>query len=105
MRLQFWPKNYFYGNAVQHTGKFDLKFKVQSRQLCGSHVDSHYCAALFRYVKSFAVKYRDYTVIVCMDDTNQICIGETCYPTCCCQQKKTKLWLAKMLSFQQVIMT
>ena len=76
VRLQFWPKNAFYKNVVQYTAKFDLKFKVQSRQLDGSHVDGDYCAALLRYVKSFAVKYRENSCMICMDDKNHIAVGE-----------------------------
>ena len=98
VRLQFWPKNAFYKNAVQYTGKFDLKFKVQSRQLDGNHVDGHYCAALFRYLKSFAVKYRDNAVMICMDDKNHIAIGEPGTPLAAVNRGK-KVVVSKNVQF------
>ena len=39
LRLQFWPRNPYSTAALRHTGRFDLKFGVQVRQLRHSHPD------------------------------------------------------------------
>ena len=59
LRLQFWPKNFTNKSALQFTGKLDVKFMIQPRQ---RHEDSHYCAAMFRYLKEFSILYRDYSL-------------------------------------------
>lgn len=43
LRLQFWPKNPTTKTALQFTGKLDVKFMVQARQLRKWHTDAHYC--------------------------------------------------------------
>ena len=48
--LQFWPKTPGAKSSIQYTGKFRMKFMVQQRQWRKSHVDSHYAAAIFRYI-------------------------------------------------------
>lgn len=58
LRLQFWPKNPSNKTALQYTGKLEVKFTIQLRQLRKNHEDSHYCAAIFRYLKEFAVRFR-----------------------------------------------
>lgn len=40
-RLQFWPTNPYIKSAIYFTGKFNVKYMVQSRQLRSRHVDSH----------------------------------------------------------------
>ena len=62
LRLQFWPKNFTNKSALQFTGKLDVKFMIQPCQLRQRHEDSHYCAAMFRYLKEFSILYRDYSL-------------------------------------------
>jgi|GEM_PF-6742638 len=57
IRLQFLPKNPFAHAATQYTGKFKVKYKVQTRVLRKEHPDGHYCAAIFRYLREFAIKF------------------------------------------------
>ena len=45
-----------------------------------SHPDQHYCATLFRYQRELAVKFRDVSSFVCLDDKHRIKIGEPGYP-------------------------
>ena len=40
IRLQFWLSNPYANVAVRHTGRFNLKFKVQSRLLHAAHEES-----------------------------------------------------------------
>jgi hypothetical protein len=76
IRLQFWPGNATTNVASKYTGRFKIKYQVQSRQLSKFHVDAHYCAALFRYMRLFAIKFRNYCSLICADDKHKIPIGE-----------------------------
>ncbi|KAI8487989.1 hypothetical protein Bbelb_344370 [Branchiostoma belcheri] len=64
---------------------------VQSRQLNHDHVDAHYAAAIFKYLKSFAVKFREYTALVFMDDKHGIKVGEPGYPVAAVGRGKSVL--------------
>ena len=59
VRFQFWPRNQFTETAKHYNCRFDVRYKIQCRQLRKSHVDSRYCAVLFRYLKEMAVKFRE----------------------------------------------
>ena len=43
-------------------------------------MDSHYCAALFRYMREYAITYKDLASFICLDDKHQIKCGEPGYP-------------------------
>ena len=49
---------------------------VQQRQLRHSHVDSHYAACIFRYMREYAIICRDFCHFICLDDKHQIKVGE-----------------------------
>ena len=53
---------------------------VQARQFWKSHPDEHYAAALFRYMREFAVKFKTVTEMVCLDDKHRMKVGEPGYP-------------------------
>ncbi|KAI8517529.1 hypothetical protein Bbelb_035460 [Branchiostoma belcheri] len=89
--LQFWPKNPFVDRAIRYTGRLNVKYMVQSRQLNHDHVDAHYAAAIFKYLKSFAVKFREYTALVFMDDKHGIKVGEPGYPVAAVDRGKSVL--------------
>ncbi|XP_078340082.1 uncharacterized protein LOC111130598 [Crassostrea virginica] len=80
LRFQFAPKNATSYSSLQYTGKLDVKFQVQSRQLRKDHIDMHYASAAFRYLKEFAVKFREFTTFVCMDDKHHCKVGEPNHP-------------------------
>ena len=80
IRYQFWPKNPYSTSALHYTGRFSIKFGVQSRQLRKSHADAHYVNSLLQYVKAFCVKYRDFTLYVSADDKAIVPIGEPDLP-------------------------
>jgi hypothetical protein len=54
-----------------------IKHAVQKRLF---RPDEHYCAALFRYQRELAVKYRDLSSFICIDDKHRIKVGEPGYP-------------------------
>ena len=58
--LQFWPHNPYSSSALRHTGRIELKFGVQVRQLHKDHVDSHYVSVLLQYLKEFSVQQKDF---------------------------------------------
>lgn len=80
LRLQFAPKCASTYASLQFTGKLQVKFQVQSRQLRKTHEDTHYASAIFRYLKEFCIKFRDFTVFVCMDDKHHCKVGEPGHP-------------------------
>ena len=76
VRFQFWPKNRFSEVAKHYNCRFDVKYKVQSRQLRKTHIDSRYCAVLLRYLKEIAVKFRSSAALFFLDDKSKIPIGK-----------------------------
>jgi hypothetical protein len=50
------PKHPLYVASLHYTGKANIKKKVQLRTLRAHHVDSHYCAALKKYIKHMGVR-------------------------------------------------
>ena len=79
IRLQFWPSNVYTEQALRYTGRFNVKFGVQIRQLRKDHPDRHYVSALLKYARSFAVQYRNSTLLVSVDDKCIVPVGE---PSC-----------------------
>lgn len=78
--IQFQPRNPYLKSAIHFTGSFNLKFKVQSRQLNTDHQDAHYAAAIFRYLIEFCVRFKDNIALVFVDDKASIPIGEPGVP-------------------------
>ena len=75
IRLQFWPKNKSI-KSLQNTGRFQVKYMVQQRQLRHSHIDSHYAACVFRYIREYAIICRDFCNFICLDDKHRVKVGE-----------------------------
>ena len=53
---------------------------VQARQFRKSHEDAHYAAAVFRYQRELAVRFRTHSLFLCMDDKHRIKVGELKHP-------------------------
>uniref|UniRef100_A0A1X7SJS1 Uncharacterized protein n=1 Tax=Amphimedon queenslandica TaxID=400682 RepID=A0A1X7SJS1_AMPQE len=53
---------------------------IQKRQFRKTHPDSHFCAAVFRYMRDYAIKFRDISVFACIDDKHFIKVGEPGFP-------------------------
>ena len=66
--------------AYQYTGRFQIKFQVQRRQLRCTHVDSKYAYIQIRYLKEFASKFRKNVAFICADDKALIPVGEPDQP-------------------------
>ncbi len=65
---------------MHHTGRLNVKFKVQQRQWRHSHVDAHYAAACFRYMREYAIMVKEYCAFICLDDKHKIKVGEPNFP-------------------------
>lgn len=72
----FVPRNAHTKAAKLYTSKIPLQFKVQTRQLRLSHVDEHYCSAMFKYARQYAVKYGEHVMFLCVDDKSTGDFGE-----------------------------
>ena len=53
---------------------------VQKRQFRKSHIDEHYCAAIFRYLREYALKLQDECLFICLDDKHRLKVGEPGFP-------------------------
>ncbi|CAB5180640.1 unnamed protein product [Rhizophagus irregularis] len=98
LRLQFWPKNPTWLSSLQFTGRLPLKFMVQTRQLRANHQDAHYASALFRYEKEFAVKFREITNMIFLDDKHRCKVGEPGFPVAAIERGK-KVVVSKDTTF------
>lgn len=88
LRLQFWPKNPTNRSALQYTGKLDVKFMIQLRQLRKDHQDSHFCAAIFRYLKEFSIQFREHCSLFFLDDKHRCKVGEPGLPVAAVERGK-----------------
>lgn len=91
IRAQFWPRNPFRRTAAQYTGRLQIKYMVQSRQLHADHVDGHYAAAIFKYVKQFAIMFRGHVTMAFLDDKHNIKVGEPGFPVAAVDRGKEVL--------------
>ena len=80
VRLQFCPRNPRAKVASQYTSQFNVKMMIQKRQFRHDHIDAHYCAALFRYMREFAIRFRHLAIFASLDDKHRIKVGEPNYP-------------------------
>ena len=64
---------------------------VQARQFRKTHVDEHYTAALFRYIREFAVRFRSCCRLVCLDDKHRMNIGEPGFPVAAAERGRRVL--------------
>ena len=80
VQLNFCPRNPNTHVAKLYTGRLKAKHMIQKRQFRKFHPDSHYCAAIFRYMRDFALRYRSISMFVCLDDKHRCQVGEPGFP-------------------------
>lgn len=68
-----------------------MKYMVQARQFRKDHEDMHYAAAIFRYEREYAVKFKEWSLFVCMDDKHRIKVGEPNYPVAAAERGRRVL--------------
>ena len=76
VRLQFSSINPYTNIAVKYTGRFEIKYTLQRRQMRADHPDSKYAHINYTYLKEFAVKFKNNTTLAYMDDKATVPIGE-----------------------------
>ena len=76
LRLQFWLTDLYTSRAIHHTGRFNIKFRIQSRVVRAEHPDSKYAAVQYKYLKHFAVKFKEHSLMICLDDKANVPVGE-----------------------------
>lgn len=74
--FSFVPKNTHNNVSKLYKSKVPLRMSIQTRQLRASHMDDHFCAAMFKYMREYSVLYRDETTFVCLDDKSKLDFGE-----------------------------
>lgn len=53
---------------------------VQKRQFRKSHMDEHYCAAIFRYLREYALQFRSESLLICLNDKHRIKCDKPGFP-------------------------
>lgn len=76
VRLQFTPRNPYTHTALQFTSRLKVQYKIQRRQIRASHPDAHYCNAVLKYLKEFAVSRKNDVCLLFCDDKAKIPYGE-----------------------------
>ena len=77
---QFSAPNPFSEQDTRYTGRLNVRFMIQARQLRHDHADVHYAAAVFHYQRELAIKFRDVAAMACIDDKHQIKVRERDHP-------------------------
>ena len=80
VKYNFCPRNPRSKSTKHYTGRLNVKRHIQKRLYRKEHPDSHYCAALYRYLREFAVMYRDIAHFISIDDKHRIKVGEPGFP-------------------------
>ena len=50
-KFQIWPKSDFLKTSMTYTGRFQVKYLVQQKNLRKHSPDENYCAAIFKYLR------------------------------------------------------
>ena len=78
--LQFQPMQCH--RALNYTGRLNVRYCLQARQLRSTHNDNHYCLAfhywlaVLRMQRKMAIALRDHSTFVCLDDKAKVPVGE-----------------------------
>ena len=77
--------------AEQYTGRLEVKRMVQQQQWRKQHIDAHYCACIFRYLRECALLLRDFCVFACVDDKHRVKVGEPSCPVAAAERGRQVL--------------
>ena len=90
-KFQFWPKDMYAQTAFNYTGRLKIRYMVQKRSISKARDDDHYCAAIYRYLREFSIRFQDNCAMVSTDDKNKIKVGKPNYPISAVTQGKQVL--------------
>ena len=88
IKYNFLPRNPHSRAAIRYQGRLQAKHMVQKRQFRKSHIDAHYCSALFIYLREYSICLRDISRFVCIDDKHRIKVGEPGFPIAAVERGK-----------------
>ena len=79
IHLQFLPSRKNSKIAERYTGRLNVKRMVQQRQWRKNHIDSHYGACIFRYLRECALMLNKFATLVCVDNKHRVKILPVAY--------------------------
>ena len=79
-KFQFWPEDKRTHTALNYTGHFKIKYMMQKHMMCKQYGDEHYCAYIYKYLRSMTVELCDISSFICTNDKHKVPIGEPRYP-------------------------
>lgn len=85
IKLNVYPSNPYRKSAIQYTGEFQVKHAVQHRLLRVQHKDADFAFNQYTILKSFAIRWRDHSYFLCLDDNAIFSCGVTWGTSWCCQ--------------------
>ena len=91
LRLQFVPAHKAYRTASKYTGQLEVRKMVQQRQWRKDHIDSHYAACIFRYLREYCLLVKDHALFICVDDKHIIKVGEPQAPVAAAERGRQVL--------------
>ena len=80
VRLQFYPRNHRTKTAELYHKRLPVKMMVQKRKFRKLHIDEHYCAAIFRYLREYVLLFKHQSLLICLDDKHRLKVGEPNFP-------------------------
>ena len=80
VRLSFWPCNPYLHSSISYSADFKVKRAVQQRMVKVRHDDANYAFNYAFYMKNVAVKFKEYSVFISVDDKAVIPVGEPNIP-------------------------
>ena len=78
--LQFWSCSRIAANILHCTGRFKVKRMIQTRLFRKNYPDTHYCNALYKFMKKRAIKHRTDSTFCSADAKCKVYIGEPDFP-------------------------
>ena len=75
--FQFFPTNPHSHVSNKHTGRLEIKLKMQACILRAHHVDKAYCWKMWGMLREFVLVNRDFTSLQSSDDKKSIPVGNT----------------------------
>ena len=91
LRLQFVPAHKAYRTASKYTGQLEVRKMVQQRQWRKDHIDSHYAACIFRYLREYCLLVKDHALFICVDDKHIIKVSEPQAPVAAAEKGRQVL--------------
>lgn len=90
-RLQFAPRNENCRTASRYYKRFNIKWVLQTRLLQKSHVDQHFGAKQFQYLKLMSQRFAEHALMIFMDDKASVPVGHPNTPVSATKRQRKVL--------------